>query len=426
MQLTHVSQPITEPKSKALYMLPGEEADLSPQNRNVREEHIKNPSPMRQKVVCPIFYACGGCDLLHIKYEEQLKLKQSYVMHLFSSLNYHQEIPILKSEQMLNYRHKVVLSATTVNKKLKLGLYRENSKEVIPYLNCFLHDVEANDLLVTIEQVMNQFKIPAYDINTHQGILKHVFIRKSYTSKDIMLVFVTQGNLLPNSKKMIQIIRSKHPRVKTVIQNIHHKHTHLVLLENEKILFGKGFIIDQIDDLKFVISSRSFYQINPKQMMSLYQTALDMLDIKEHETIIDTYSGIATLSLLAAKKAKHVYAVEVNAKAHHDAILNKKENNIDNITMINQDVETYMIEHQGHVDGLIMDPTREGSTPSFLKALIKLKPKRVVYISCNPETQVRDLKQLKDNYNILKVKAVDMFSQTDHVETIALLSLNTL
>lgn len=420
--LKHISEPITEPKSFVKYMLPLEEADLLLPKKYVEEKDLSVKSPDRQKVICPIFYECGGCDLLHVKYEAQLKMKEDHLKKLFYSLYYRGSFEVVPNPKPLHYRHKVVLSATTHKNKLRLGLYREKTKEVIPFLKCFLHDEKTNLVLATLEELLNKYKIPAYDIDKGTGILKHILIRKSFHHGHLMVVFVTQGNLLPNGKKIIQDARQTHPEISTVIQNIHNKKTALVLLEDEKILFGPGYIYDEIGDLKFRLSSRSFYQVNPLQMIKLYQTALDLLEIKKTDLILDTYSGIGTISLLASKFAKEVIAIETNPKAHQDALSNRKENLIENIRFVNDDVERFITTYQGTVDGLIMDPTREGATEKFLNAVLKLKPKKIVYISCEPMTQARDLKILSKNYDIKKVVGVDMFSQTVHLESCVLLS----
>jgi 23S rRNA (uracil1939-C5)-methyltransferase len=286
-----------------------------------------------------------------------------------------------------------------------------------------LHDLETNQLLKTVETVLNRYKIGAYDINKNEGILKHILVRKSIAEQKMLLVFVTHGYLLPNHKKIIKDIVIQHPNVITVVQNIHHKKTHLVLLDEEKVLFGPGYIIDQIDDLKFRLSSKSFYQVNPIQMKLLYQQALDMADIKKTDVVMDTYSGIGTISLLSAKRAKQVIAVETNSIAHQDAMFNKKLNQMNNIEFINEDVSLYMEKHQGIVDVLIMDPTRDGASESFLRSVLKLSPKKIVYISCEPSTQIRDVIMLKSKYKVEMVQPVDMFSQTVHVESITLLSL---
>jgi 23S rRNA (uracil1939-C5)-methyltransferase len=413
--------------SRHRYFLEGEVADvLHAKYKVVNEKDIKVKSDKRIKVICPIFYECGGCDLLHIKYQEQLKMKHAYVADLFTKEKLFVKInPISESKAPKHYRHKVVLSATNVKEKLRLGLYRENSKDVIPYLFCHIQDEEINKCLKTVEEVLNQYKITGYHIDKETGIIKHVMIRKSYATGDMMMIFVTNGTLFPNAKKIANDIIAKHPMVKTAIQNIHRKKTHLVLLDEEKLILGSGFIIDKIDDITFKLSPKSFYQVNPVQMIELYKKAIDLSELQKNDIVMDAYSGVGTISLLLAQKVKQVIAVETNKQAHMDALANKKMNQVTNITFVNSPVEDYMASYHGQIDCLIMDPTREGSTKAFLDAVKRLKPKKITYISCNPETQVRDIKELLPMYQIKLVQPVDMFSQTVHVENIVLLSLKT-
>ncbi len=421
-KLVDLVTPITEPKSYLKYLLPGEIVDVQDIKSAVTEQNLIEKSPHRIRVKCPIFDACGGCDFLHVDYMEQTRLKETHIENLFKSIQYKQKIePMVQNPQPYHYRHKVVLSATTKKNKLRLGLYREGTKEVIPFLGCLIHDKETNMIAVSIEDLLNQYKITAYDIDSGQGIIKHILMRKSYSDGSILLVFVTNGTLFPNSKPIIQELMKRHPSIKTVVQNIHRKKTHLVLLEEEKILYGSGYIYDKIDDLSFRLSARSFYQVNPVQMMKLYRLAIDLLDIKPQQNVVDTYSGIGTLSLLAAKKAKHVIAIEMNAKSHEDAMFNKRLNQINNVTLIHGDVEQAMSQINEKIDALLMDPTREGATKAFLEKVILLKPKRIAYISCEPKTQVRDLDILLKQYSIKHVQPVDMFSQTRHVESVVLL-----
>mgnify|MGYP001129619465 CR=1 FL=1 len=414
----------TNQKKINKYLLEGESVMVSDHQASFSDKDIMNPSKDRVKVKCPIFDRCGGCDFLHIRYDQQLKMKEDHVKNLFSSHDLKASfLPIVKSDEPLYYRHKVVLSATTKKGKLKLGLYREYSKEIIPFIDCYIHEKSTHDIMHTCEELLNKYKISAYDYKTNTGIIKHILMRVSHQTKDILMVIVTNGNLLPNGKKIIAEIINKHQQIKSVVQNIHHKKTHLVLLENEKVLYGKGFILDEIEGIQFRISAQSFYQVNPMQMLKLYQHAINLAQIKETDVVLDAYSGIGTISLLTSKFAKEVIAIESNTMAHRDALVNKKINNIHNVTFVNQDVTEFIQNYQGKVDCLIMDPTRDGSTEIFMNSIKKLKPQKIIYISCEPKTQVRDLLWIKDVYKVDKVQPVDMFSQTVHVESITLLSL---
>ncbi|MBE0700376.1 MAG: hypothetical protein IH571_01690, partial [Acholeplasmataceae bacterium] len=232
IKLNEMIECVCQSNLKVKYLLPNETAHFNiPKDRIVRQEHVIEKASDRTHVRCPIFYECGGCDFLHMTYESQLKMKQAYIQDLFVSNDVKVKVsPVMRSEQPFHYRHKVVLSATTSKKKLRLGLYRENSKQVIPFLDCFIQDKKVNDVMKTVEEVLNKYKIPAYDIDLESGIIKHVLIRKSHAEQTMLLVFVTHGNLLPNAKKMAQEIVKKHPLVQGVVQNIHNKKTRLVLL----------------------------------------------------------------------------------------------------------------------------------------------------------------------------------------------------
>lgn len=363
-----------------------------------------------------------------IPYIEQLKLKQNHVLSVFSESHIkHPVNKIIKNDQEKHYRHKVTASATTVfmdkRPKLRLGMFIENTHDIDPGFSSFIHDDKINELLQTIEKVLNQYKISAYDIKKRQGIIKHVLIRKSFLNKDMLLVFVTHGNLFPNAKHIVNDIRKEHESLKTAIQMVQNKHTPIVLYGEEKIIYGLGYIEDGFDGLRFRLSAKSFYQVNPNQMIKLYEYAINQANISNHDIVMDCYSGIGTISLLAAKQAKEVIGVEINQSAVKDAMINAKQNHIQNVKFYNEDVEKYMEQYQGKIDVLILDPARVGATLKFLNAVKKLKPKRIVYISCYVETQVRDLKSLLHMYEIKDIQPVDMFSYTEHIENIVLLVL---
>lgn len=361
-------------------------------------------------------------------YDQQLKLKQDKVSETFRKNRFSVDVlPIIANPQPLNYRHKVIVSATNVKTngkfKIRLGLYKEGTKTIIPGVVNHIHDTDINKLLLTVESVLQKYKLEAYSPKSPKGMIKHILVRKSYSQKTLMLVFVTQGHVFPNHKSIINEIVREHPFVKTVVQNIHSIDTPVVLLDKNQILYGPGYIEDSINGLKFRLSPTSFYQINPIQMMNLYEKTLEYGRIQNNDSIMDCYSGIGTLSLLAAKNAKDVIAIEANPNAVKDAIINKKTNKIDNVDFRLSNVEDFIFDYDKSVDLLIMDPAREGADPRFLEAIKKLKPARIVYISCFVETQVRDLLILKDLYDIISVQPIDMFSYTSHVETVVSLSI---
>ncbi|NLK13114.1 MAG: 23S rRNA (uracil(1939)-C(5))-methyltransferase RlmD [Candidatus Phytoplasma sp.] len=358
-------------------------------------------------------------------YHEQLKLKQTNLEKMFAPFKVKVN-PILENPVPKNYRHKVILAATNIKQnntfQLRLGLFVEGSKQIKPKIFHHIHDKEINDLLQSIEKVLITHKIRAYSKQEPRGLIKHVLVRKSLSTKKFMVVLVTQSTLLPNHKIIVKDILAKNKNVETIIQNIQDRETPVVLGNKDRILYGNGYITDQIEDIKFRIHYQSFYQVNPYQMIHLYQYALNKANLSHKDTVVDCYSGIGTISLLAAKKAKSVVGIEVNKKAVEDANYNKTLNNIQNVTFICDDVEK-RLEQIEDIDCLIMDPTRDGSSLSFLETVKKRRPKRIVYISCDPYTQIRDLKSLIDEYKITDIQPVDMFSFTAHVENIVLLSL---
>lgn len=359
-------------------------------------------------------------NYFNIPYEEQLAMKQAFVKRIFQSERVE---AITANPKPMYYRHKVTLSAVMQNNKLRLGQYEENTKTIKPKINHAVQDEMINLVFGSIEKLLNKYKLKAYNPKIKQGIIKHVMIRKSFAYGQYLIVFVTQGNLFPNHQNLIKELVALHPEIISVVQNIHFRDTPIVLLSNEKVLYGTGYIYDQIDDYRFRMSARSFYQVNPKQMINLYKKALLLADIKTSEIVCDAYCGIGTMTLLASPYAKEVIGIDVSKSSIEDAIYNKQYNQVGNVDFIHDDVEKWLQKAKVKVDCLIMDPTRHGATEIFLKSVLKLEPKRIVYVSCDIETQKRDIDVLLEKYRIDSINPFDMFSYTDHVESITLLSL---
>lgn len=363
-----------------------------------------------------------------MSYQNQLKTKQKSIEQSFSVLKLKTPVQkILKNPMDRHYRHKVTVSATSIRVgksfKLRLGMFKEKTHKIEPGFSHFIHDNDINTVLGVIETILNDYKISAYDIKKKKGIIKHVLIRKSYLTKEMLVVFVTHTKFFPNHKQIIKDLKDEFDQVKTVIQMIQNKHTPIVLYGDAKTLYGPGYVIDGFDGLTFKLSAKSFYQVNPMQMVSLYHRAIELAQIKKSDVVMDCYAGIGTISLLAAKQAKKVIGIEVNKQAVNDAKENIKKNKMTNVLFIHSDVEDYMSSFHDKVDVLILDPTRTGATPKFLNAVKKLKPKKIIYISCFVETQVRDIKQLQSTYHLTHIQPVDMFSYTEHVECITVLTL---
>lgn len=374
---------------------------------------------------CKIFKQCGSCDYLHLAYEEQLKKKREYCVQLVkkAKLSQVKVADTIGAKDPYHYRNKVIVG---FNQRNEAGFYEENSHKIIPYTTCLLHDEESDAIIQKIASLLRKYKIQIYNEDRRKGFLRHVLIRRGIKTNQTMVVLVTTSSVFPGSKNFVKELTSQFKSIKTIVMNVNTRKTSIVLGNDEKVLFGKGYIEDELCGLKFKISPKSFYQINRNQCEVLYNKALSLLDLKGSETVIDTYCGIGTIGMVASKKAKQVIGVELNKDAVKDAIYNAKMNNIRNIRFTNEDATAFMVElakEKVEIDAVIMDPPRSGTTPAFINAVKALKPKQVVYISCDPSTQVRDLVLFKaTGYAFDTMIPVDMFPMTEHVECVVLMS----
>lgn len=378
------------------------------------------------KISCPVSKKCGGCQLLNLSYTEQLKLKQSVVERLLKKFCRVEKI--IGMDHPYHYRNKVQAAFYT-NKQGKIisGVYQSGSHHVVGIDSCLTEDVTADKIITTVRSLLPSFRLTTYNEDTGRGFLRHILVKRGFATNQIMLVLVTGTPVFPSKNNFVKAILKEFPEITTIVQNINNYNTNLVLGEQQKILYGKGFIEDILCGCKFRISPKSFYQINPVQTEVLYNTAMDYAQLKGSETVLDTYCGIGTIGIVAAKRgAGRVIGVELNGDAVKDAISNARANNLKNIFFVKGDAGDFMseaAEENEAPDVVFMDPPRAGSTPKFLDALIKMSPKRVVYISCNPETMARDIEYLtsKSKYTVKKIQPVDMFPHTRHVECVSLL-----
>ena len=306
------------------------------------------------------------------------------------------------------------------------GVYQKGTHKVVPVDSCMIEDQKADEIIVTIRGLLKSFKIKTYDEDTQYGLLRHVLIRHGFSTGEIMVVLVTASPVFPSKNNFVKALRKVHPEITTVVQNINDRGTSMVLGTRDVVLYGKGFIEDKLCGCTFRISAQSFYQVNPVQTEILYQKAIEAAGLTGKETVLDAYCGIGTIGLIAASKAKQVTGVELNKEAVRDAIKNAKRNQTKNITFYCEDAGEFMLKmaaEDQQLDVVFMDPPRSGSSEVFLDCLAKLAPKKVVYVSCNPETLARDLRILKKKgYQMQEAWPVDMFPFCDHVETVVLLS----
>ncbi len=375
--------------------------------------------------LCPVYGECGGCQLLHMPYEKQLREKQKKMEKLLQGIcPVH---PIMGMESPYHYRNKVhaVFGHNRKGKPVS-GVYKEGSHLLIPVEKCLIEDEKADEIIGTIRSLLPSFKIRTYDEDTGYGLLRHVLVRRGFATGEIMVVLVTVSPVFPSKKNFVQALRERHPDITTIVQNINGKSTSMVLGEKEHVLFGKGYIEDELCGLRFRISSRSFYQVNPIQTERLYGKAMELAGLTGRETVIDAYCGIGTIGLIAARRAKQVIGVELNSEAVRDAVQNAKRNGIENAQFYCNDAGRFMVNMAARgdrADVLFMDPPRSGSTEDFINAAVQMGPKRIVYISCGPDTLARDLKLFAaKGYRAKEAWPVDMFAETEHVETVVLLS----
>lgn len=373
---------------------------------------------------CRFSKKCGACTLLNVPYETQLKNKQDRVSSLLK--RFVKVSDIVGMENPYNYRNKVH-AAFFYDKKGNIisGTYKEGTHEVVPLDYCLIENEIARKIVKTIKELLPSFKLKAYDEDRHTGFLRHVLVRTGHVSGQIMVVLVAGTNMFPSKKNFVRALLEKHPEITTIVFNINDKRTSMVLGNREEVLYGKGYIEDQLCQKTFRISSKSFYQINPVQTTRLYEKAIELAKLTGKETLIDAYCGTGTIGIVAADKALKVIGAELNATAVADAKTNAKLNNTKNISFVCADAGEFMTGmalRKEKADVVIMDPPRAGSTKQFMDSLAKLSPSRVVYISCNPETLARDLDyMMKKGYKVKKAIPYDMFSFTEHCEVVCLM-----
>ena len=379
----------------------------------------------KTQTVCPYAKKCGGCQYQGVPYSAQLKKKQNQVQGLLKKFG--NVKPVIGMKDPYFYRNKVHAVFDRDRKgNIISGIYEAGTHRVVSIEQCLIEDKKSQEIIRTIRGMLKSFKIKTYDEDTGYGLLRHVLVRKGYHSGQIMVVLVLVSPILPSKNNFVKALRKKFPEISTVVINVNDRKTSMVLGERNIIVFGKGFIEDELCGCTFRISPTSFYQVNPKQTEKLYRKAISCAKLTGKETVIDAYCGTGTIGLIASSRAKHVIGVELNRDAIKDAISNAKRNHIHNVTFYNEDAGKFMVEmaEKGeHADVVIMDPPRTGSDEAFLSSVVRLAPDKVVYVSCGPETLARDLKYLtKHGYRMKECTPFDLFPFTKHVESVVLLT----
>ena len=368
---------------------------------------------------CPVSHLCGGCEFIDVPYTKQLMEKQEKLEILLKG--YVQPEPIIGMTEPFHYRNKVNAAfGRDRNGNYISGIYEEASHNIIKTDSCFLENELADRIIVTIRGLLKSFKITTYSEQSGFGLLRHVMVRTGRISGQVMVVLVLTSPILPSKNNFVKALRAVHPEITTVVLNVNDKDTSMVLGERNITLYGPGFITDRLCGVEFMISPGSFYQVNPVQTEILYNTAIAYAGLSGKELVLDAYCGIGTIGLIAASKAKEVIGVELNRMAVKDAIANAKKNGITNAKFYAGDAGEFMERYAAdgkRPDVVFMDPPRSGSTEQFINSLLIAAPKKVVYVSCNPETLVRDLKLItKGGYRVERAVGVDQFPFTSHCE----------
>ena len=376
---------------------------------------------------CPYAKKCGGCQYQGMDYAAQLKKKQKEMNKLLKDFGKPEQIIGMKDP--LHYRNKVhAVFGRTRRGEIISGTYETGTHKIVNIDECMIEDEISQSIIRTIRSLIRSFKIKTYDEDTGYGLLRHVLVRRGFTTGQVMVVLVLSSPILPSKNNFVKALRKEHPEITTVVLNVNDKKTSMVLGERDIVLYGKGYIEDTLCGCTFRISPQSFYQINPVQTERLYQTAIDYAELTGKERVIDAYCGIGTIGMVASKKAREVIGVELNRNAVKDARINAKLNQIKNITFYEGDAGKFMVsmaEEGEKADVVFMDPPRSGSDETFLSSVIKLAPKRIVYVSCGPDTLARDLKYLTGHgYKVKKIQPVDMFGYTEHCEMVVSVEKN--
>lgn len=392
---------------------------------------IIEKSPYRVESDCGTYKRCGGCSLRHIEYEETLNMKQRMVENLvrktFSS-NSIKVLPTLGMGNPYNYRNKAQFPVGLDKEgKPVMGVFAQRTHEIIPMRNCLIQNYHSEQIANFVFGYIKEHGISVYNEETGEGLVRHIVIKVGVKTHEMMCILVINGRELKGEKVLAEAIMKEFPEVKTVVKNINMKNTNVILGMENEVIAGDGFIYDVLGEYTFKISPLSFYQVNPVQAEALYYTALEKAELNKDDVLYDLYCGIGTIGIFASKYVKQVYGIEIVEQAIEDAKENAKLNKIDNIDFMAGDVEKVfdklIKEKQVYPDVVIVDPPRRGLDSNTIQTLLALEPKKVVYISCNPATMVRDIDMLDEKYKTDEIQPVDMFPFTSHVECVVAMFL---
>lgn len=391
---------------------------------------ILEKSKYRVEPDCATYKRCGGCNLRHIDYEETLNIKQNTVQNLVNkTLN--NKIKVEMTVGMgnpYNYRNKAQYPVGfDKSGEPVMGVYAKRTHEIIPMRNCMIQNPVSEKIANVVLGFFIKNNIPIYNEKNGEGLLRHIVIKVGIKTHEIMCILVLNKKELKKEKELIKVLIREFPEIKTIVKNYNMKNTNVILGNENEVIYGDGYIYDELGDYAFKISPLSFYQINPIQTEALYNIAIEMADLKKTDTLFDLYCGIGTIGIFASPYVNRVYGIEIVKQAIEDAKENANINNIRNIEFFAGDVEkvfeNVLKEHNVKPDVIFVDPPRKGLDKHTIENILNIKPEKIVYISCNPASLVRDLKLLEESYEIKKIQPVDMFPFTSHVECVVAMLL---
>ncbi len=383
-----------------------------------------NSSPNRVKPICKHFMDCGGCDIMHLNYQSQLAFKEKMGIETLKRIGHIQNVNSLGIVGMKNpyyYRNKVQVPFSKINNKTICGFYRKNTHFIIPFDECYIQTNESNDIIKFIKNLANEYHIDGYVENNKQGILRHVLIRKN-CQEEYMIILVVKRDQLNNEKEIVEKIIKRYPYVKSILINVQEKDSNVILGEKTRIIYGKDELIDDILGYKFVLSHKSFFQVNHEQTENLYKIVREFADLKESDILLDAYCGVGTIGITLSKFCQKVYGIEIVPQAIANAKENSKINNVNNIEFYLGAAEEVIQKLDVHFNCAVFDPPRKGCDQVFLNTIMNKNIDKLVYVSCNVATLARDLNILSEKYEIKKLKFVDMFPHSADVETVCLLA----
>ena len=392
---------------------------------------IISPSLDRNSEVdCSTYKRCGGCNLRHVKYTKTLEIKRNIVQNLVNK-SLKDKITVKETIGMKSpfyYRNKAQFPVGVDKKEDPIvGVFANRTHEIIPINECQIQTKEAQEIAKAICEFVKNNNISIYNEKKQKGTLRHIIVKTGLKTNEIMCILVVNNPDIPKEDELVQYLTSKFSNIKTIVKNINNKNTNVILGNTNINLYGNGYIFDKLENYTFKISPLSFYQINPIQTEKLYNIALQGANLTGKEIVFDLYCGIGTIGIFMANKAKKIYGIEIVEEAIKDAIENCKINNITNAEYLAGDTEkllTDLIENRKiKPDVIVVDPPRKGLDNKTVENILKIKPNRVVYVSCNPATLMRDLSKLESKYKIKEIQPVDMFPFTSHVECVAVLQL---